>query len=76
MQSIAARASLMGGRQPQSRKTIRVRDFGVVPGSLMLQSFLWKDLFGLYLCFVLVWVFFASQSTGTGASLGLFLSSS
>lgn len=75
MQSTAARASLMGGKQPQSRKTIRVRHFRVAPDSLVLQSFPWKDLFGLNL-WIFFSFFFASQSTGTSASLGLFLSCS
>lgn len=71
MQSSAARASLWWDEQHQSRKMIGVKDFRVVPDSLMLQSFLWANLFEIF--FSLFTLFFASQSAGMGALLGLFL---
>lgn len=67
----AVRASLMGGKQPQCGKMIGIKVFGVALDSLVLQSLLRAGLFGLFLSF---FSFFVSQSTGTGDSLGLFLS--
>lgn len=52
MQSSAARASLTWDKQHQSRKMIEVKGFRVVPDSLMLQSFLWANLFEIFFRFL------------------------
>lgn len=70
MQSSAARASLWWDEQHQSRKMIGVKDFRVVPDSLMLQSFLWANLFEIFFLFlhfflqvrVQAWVLFLDSS--------------
>lgn len=62
VQSAAARASLMGGKQLQSRKMIGMKDFGVAPESLMLQPFLWADPFGLFLSFFLFFLLVRMQA--------------